>query len=232
VAPRPEQTTRGTVGGARYGAAQEGVRRTVEVTGDVEATMVTAGTGPAAAPDWLDELERVWQELEPPEGSRAELIDGEIVVSPSGSIRHSTAIDRLMDQLFELKRRHGWVFHTYLTAHIRPTRERLIPDLMVAPEDAPHFSDNELLASGVLLVAEVVSPWSRRRDRDVKRRAYARSGVPLYLLIDHLADPPAVTLHSEPGQDNYARTQRATSGQPLRLPEPFGVDLDTARLLA
>jgi Uma2 family endonuclease len=194
--------------------------------------MVTARTGPAAAPDWLDELERVWQELQPPEGSRAELIDGEIIVSPSGSVRHSTAIDELMDQLFELKRSRNWRFHTYLTAHIRPTRERLIPDLIVAPKTAAQFGDNELLASGVLLVAEVVSPWSRRRDREVKARAYAQGGVPLYLLIDALAAPPAVTLHSQPGPDNYARTQRATAGQPLRLPEPFGVDLDTARLLA
>jgi Uma2 family endonuclease len=194
--------------------------------------MVTARTGPAAAPDWLDELERVWQELEPPEGSRAELIDGEIIVSPSGSVAHSKAVDRLMDQLFELKRRHGWVFHTYLTAHIRPAGERLIPDLMVAPEDAPRFGDNELLASGAFLVAEVVSPWSRRRDRDVKPRAYGAGGAPLYLLIDPLAAPPAVTLHSQPASEGYARRQTAAAGQPLRLPEPFGIELDTARLLA
>jgi Uma2 family endonuclease len=194
--------------------------------------MVTARTDPAAAPDWLEDLERVWQELEPPEGSRAELIDGEIIVSPSGNVRHSTAVYSLTVPLVGLAEQHGWIIHTNLTTHIRATRERLIPDLMVAPKDAPQFADNELLAAGVLLAVEVVSPWSQRRDRQVKPRAYAQGGVPLYLLIDHLAAPPTVTLHSEPGQDNYARTQRATSGQPLRLPEPFGVDLDTPRLLA
>jgi Uma2 family endonuclease len=153
-------------------------------------------------------------------------------VSPSGSVRHSTAIDELMDQLFELKRSRNWRFHTYLTAHIRPTRERLIPDLIVAPKTAAQFGDNELLASGVLLVAEVVSPWSRRRDRDVKPRAYAQGGVPLYLLIDHLATPPAVTLHSEPASHGYERRQTAAAGQPLPLPEPFGIALDPARLLS
>jgi Uma2 family endonuclease len=207
------------------------MRRTVEVISDVEAAMVTARSGPPAVPDWLDELERVWQELEPPEGSRAELIDGEIVVSPSGSVRHSRAIDGLMDQLFELKRRRGWLFHTYLTAHIGPTRERLIPDLMVAPEDAPQFDDNELLGAVVLLAVEVVSPWSRRRDRDVKPCAYAQGGVPLCLLIDPLATSPAVTLHSQPASRGYERRQTAAAGQPPRLPEPFGIALDTARLL-
>jgi Uma2 family endonuclease len=190
----------------------------------------TAESSAAAASEFA-ELERLWYELEVPKGVRAELIDGEIVVSPTGSVRHSAAIDKLMDQLVDLKRRHGWIFHTYLTVHIPATRERLIPDLMVTSADAPSFGECELLASGTLLVAEVVSPWSRRRDREQKPRAYAQGRVPLYLLIDRFAKPPAVTLFSQPGADGYARRQTVAAGQPLRLPEPFGIDLDTARLL-
>lgn len=193
--------------------------------------MATARTHPAFDAAWYDELERIWQELETPEGARAELIDGEIIVSPSGSVRHSGAISALIFQLVDLARTRDWVIHTNLTTHIRATRERLIPDLMVAPKDAPQFADNELLAGGVLLAVEVVSPWSQRRDREIKARAYAQGAVPLYLLIDHLSVPPVVTLHSQPGQDSYTRAQRATAGQPLHLPEPFGLDLDTAWLL-
>ena len=188
-------------------------------------------TNLAAADTEFAELERLWYELEVPKGVRAELIDGEIVVSPTGSVWHSAAIDRLMDQLVDLKRRHGWIFHTYLTAHIPPTRERLIPDLMVAPKDAPPFGECELLSPGTLLVAEVVSPWSRRRDREVKPRAYGQGGIPLYLLIDRFAKPPAVTLFSQPSADGYSERQVAAAGQPLRLPEPFGIALDTGRLL-
>lgn len=189
--------------------------------------MVMVRPGP---PAWLGELERVWDELDLPEGVRAELIDGEIVVNPSPSVRHSTAVDRLMDQLVEVKRRHGWLFHAYLTLRIPATGERLIPDLIIASDGAPQSGDNELLAPGVLLVAEVVSPWSRRRDRQVKPRAYANGAVPLYLLIDSLAMPPAVTVYSEPGPEGYAHTQTATAGH-LRLPAPFSITLDTARLL-
>jgi hypothetical protein len=70
----------------------------VEVSSDVEATaMAMPRTDPAAAADAFAELERLWYELEVPPGIRAELIDGELVVSPTGSVRHSGAVDELMD---------------------------------------------------------------------------------------------------------------------------------------
>lgn len=185
----------------------------------------------AAAASELADLERIWYEMEWPPGSRVELIDSELVVSPTGSVSHSGAVSALIFQLVDLARKHDWVMHTSLTAHIPPTRERLIPDLMIAPRDSPPFSEWELLAPGVLLAAEVVSPSSRRRDREVKPRAYAQGGVPLYLLIDRFASPPAVTLFSQPDADGYGKRQAAAAGEPLRLPRPFGIALDTARLL-
>ena len=190
----------------------------------------TADFAAAAASEFAD-LERIWYQMEWPPGSRVELIDSELVVSPTGSVSHSDAVSALIFQLVDLARERDWVMHTFLTAHIPPTRERLIPDLMIAPKGSPPFSEWELLAPGVLLAAEVVSPSSRRRDREAKPRAYAQGGIPLYLLIDRFAKPPAVTLFSQPGAEGYARRQTATAGQPLRLPKPFGIALDTARLL-
>lgn len=184
----------------------------------------------ASAEAEFSDLERIWQTLDIPD-HRVELIDGQIVVSPSASRRHSGAIDALIDSLTDIKRARGWQFHTNLTVHIAATRERLIPDLMIASVDAPGFGDNELLGHGVLLVAEVVSPHSQDRDRLVKPRAYAQGRVPLYLLIDQLASPPAVTLYGDPNKSSYMSCAPATAGQPLRLPEPFGVTLDTRRLL-
>jgi Uma2 family endonuclease len=185
----------------------------------------------AATEAELSDLERVWDQLDLP-GHRVELIDGQIVVSPSPSWHHSTVVDGLMDQLVDVKRQHSWHFHVHLTVHIPATRERLIPDLMVAPKDVPRFGDNELLASGALLVAEVVSPSTRRQDRVAKARAYDQGKIPLYLIIDHFADPPAVILLSQPGEHGFARSQAAQAGEPLELPEPFGLSLDTKLLLS
>src|ERR1700734_2303757 len=102
--------------------------------------------------------------------------------------------------------------------------------MAIAPRDEPGFGENEVLAPGGLLVAEVVSPHSRREDREGKPQGSAQSGVPLYVLIDRFASPPAVTLFSEPGEDGYGKRQVAAAGEPLRLPKPFGIALDTARL--
>lgn len=193
--------------------------------------MVLPGANLAAAESELANLEQLWQTMDLP-GHRVELIDGHIVVSPSPSRRHSNAATRLLYQLSDTAQRHRWELHINLTAHISATRERLIPDLMVVPEDAPGFGDTEVLSPGILLVAEVVSPSSRRQDRETKNRAYAQGGIPLYLLIDSFAAPPAVTLFRQPGDDGYQHRETAAAGQPLRLPPPFGVALDTARLLA
>jgi Uma2 family endonuclease len=190
--------------------------------------MAMARAGPAGTSEFAD-LERLWQSLDLP-GHRVELIDGQIVVSPTASRAHSNIVAELIDQLAEVRRR-GRERHTNLTVHIPVTRERLIPDLAIVPSQAPGFDENELLAPRVLLVAEVVSPYSRREDRDIKPQAYASGGVLLYLLVGKLADPPLATLFSQPGEDGYGKRQVAAAGEPLRLPKPFGLALDTARLL-
>jgi hypothetical protein len=64
-----------------------------------------------------------------------------------------------------------------------------------------------------------------------KVRAYAQGRVPFYLLVDQLADPATVTLFSDPDEDAYRSCHPAAAGQALRLPEPFGISLDTRRLL-
>jgi Uma2 family endonuclease len=178
----------------------------------------------------LADLEQIWRTLDVP-GHRVELLDGQVVVSPTASRWHSSAINRLIESLIDVNLQNGWEFHTNLTVHIEASRERLIPDLMIAAKDAPGFGDDELLAHGVLLVADVVSPSSQRRDRVAKLRAYAQGRVPVYLLVDQLADPARVTLFTEPEETSYLGCHAAAAGEALRLPEPFGIALDTRRLL-
>jgi hypothetical protein len=72
-------------------------RRTVEVSSGVEATAMAQATtdlAAAAASEFAD-LERLWYEMDWPPGSRIELIDGELVVSPTGSVWHSAAVEEL-----------------------------------------------------------------------------------------------------------------------------------------
>ncbi|MGW7557690.1 Uma2 family endonuclease, partial [Streptomyces rimosus] len=81
----------------------------------------------------------------------------------------------------------------------------------------------------VHLVVEVVEKVVSERDSDYagKRRWYARSRIPLHLLVD--PDKGAVELHSQPGDLDYGRVDRYRFGDPVPLPEPFSFAVDTTR---
>ncbi len=77
---------------------------------------------------------------------------------------------------------------------------------------------------------EVTSQSNAETDRTVKRRRYAEYGAPLYLLVDRVDH--CVTLFSEPGELGYTRVEGPYPfGATVRLPEPFGLDIDTSGLV-
>jgi hypothetical protein len=155
----PPGLTRAGIVGTRYYGACRPHRATVAVTGEMEASIMAVPDLAAAAQAELADIERLWQSLDLP-GHRVELIDGQIIVSPTASRWHADVITELIDQLAVVKGR-GWKRYTNLTAHMPATRNRFVPDLMVAPASAPGFGENGVLAAGVLLAAEVISPSSR-----------------------------------------------------------------------
>ncbi|MEU8244967.1 hypothetical protein [Nonomuraea sp. NPDC048916] len=52
--------------------------------------------------------------------------------------------------------------------------------------------------------------------------------MPIYLLIDLLAEPPSVTAYSDPRDGAYLASSTVPVGSPLRLPSPIDVELDTS----
>jgi hypothetical protein len=70
--------------------------------------MATPGPSWAAsAESEIEDLERIRETLDIP-GHRVEIIDRQLVVSPSPSRSHSSAVDRLIDSLIDVKRAYGW----------------------------------------------------------------------------------------------------------------------------
>ena len=74
----------------------------------------------------------------------------------------------------------------------------------------------------------MVSPSSAHRDHHEKPEVYAQGGVPVYLLIDPIADQPAATVFSEIKDGAYQKTTRVVMGTPLYLPKPIDFELDTS----
>ncbi|HSA51627.1 MAG TPA: Uma2 family endonuclease [Yinghuangia sp.] len=159
---------------------------------------------------------------------RAELIDGEVVVTPPPGGRHERVISRIMEQVYvQSKFRMDMSGHKGLRlpgAGGLPDNH-VIPDLVLAlrESDLFHPAGSWMPPEGVAMVVEVTSSRPEL-DRQAKRRVYARAGIPLYLLVDR--DKGFVSLFSDPEGENYTELAQPF-GKPVSLPEPFGFDLDT-----
>ncbi|GGX39514.1 Uma2 family endonuclease [Streptomyces noursei] len=171
--------------------------------------------------------------LETPEGFRAELVEGEIVVTPPTDGDHEEYLSIINEQVYgesvTAMRISGYKGLVLSGSGDQPA-DHVIPDATIAPRSLRLFRGAEpwMPSDGVAMVVEVTSSRPRN-DRVAKRHAYARAAVPLYLLVDR--GKSVVTLFSDPKGDDYLTTHTAPFGDRLPLPAPFSFDLDTGEFL-
>jgi Uma2 family endonuclease len=173
--------------------------------------------------DMSPEPEALLDSLDLPPGQKAELIEGDIVVSPAPTAVHQQLLMRISRPMVIA----DWDPHWDVGVAISPDRY-FIPDLTVVPCGF-EFSNPEgswQSPLGIEMVVEVTSS-NPDKDRNAKRRGYAAVGIPLYLLIDR--DRKETVLFSEPRDGEYAVTARRPFGEPIPLPEPFSFALEDIR---
>ncbi|HRN52419.1 MAG TPA: Uma2 family endonuclease, partial [Gemmatimonadaceae bacterium] len=124
--------------------------------------------------DWTAER---WRAL-PEDGTRSEVLDGELWVTPSPTSRHNAVAEELYDALRPWARDARLARVRYAPADIEfSPRTVLQPDLYAIPwRDTPPRDWTE--SRDLLLAVEVLSPGTARVDRHTKRRIYQRQGVP------------------------------------------------------
>jgi len=120
----------------------------------------------------------------PDDGNRYEVIEGELLVSPTPSLLHQSAVLHLAALLLPYARQAAVTVHVAPAAVTWSDRTEVQPDVLAIPlvngRPAVRFED-----AGVLLLAvEVLSPSTTRTDRFAKRRAYQKRGVPEYWIVD------------------------------------------------
>jgi Uma2 family endonuclease len=192
----------------------------LDLPGKEEATMASLMERPSATDEHEPvEPEKLLDSLELPPGYRAELIEGDIVVTPPPNAEHE---GYFAETTFQFNM-HGWRVSGN-TGLLTPLG-RFQPDLTVARRG--YFSRDEpgawRSAEGVTLVVEITSS-NPSNGRDSKRRGYAAAKIPLYLLIDRKAKETA--LFSEPSRADYTVTARRPIDDPIPLPEPFSFTLE------
>ena len=139
--------------------------------------------------------------------------------------------DAALGGLRDVADERGWFIDRRGEIQLPPTQDLIEPDVMILrdADSLPDF-EHERPLDHVLLVAEVISPSSIREDREVKPRACAMAGIPLYVLVDRFTSPMTVSLFSKPSTTGYATVSTVTAGGKLDIPAPFDITLDTATL--
>ena len=167
------------------------------------------------------------------EGHRWELLEGNLLMSPSPRPRHMAASARFDRQLApqlpsQLESVPDVDVDLALSPADQPGTVRL-PDLVVVRRSALARveADGTLLrASDVVIVVEIVSPGSQRMDTVVKRGEYSDAGIPYYWIIN-LDRPVSLLACHLAGAFGYEDSGELTGRYDSTDPFPISIDLES-----
>ncbi|MQY26556.1 Uma2 family endonuclease [Nocardia aurantia] len=182
----------------------------------------------------VSEFERIAHAVERESDSvRLEYIDGRMGVKGMPDGDHGGILNWLLTML--------WPLGPALFLHVvgqglrvdsyRKGRAR--PDAVVAPPKAFVGCGEWAPADQVSMAVEVTSYDSdtNQRDRIEKPAAYARTPIPIYLLIDRQKSEMVVYSAPDPDAGLYREIHRYAFGEKVPLPRPLNFELDTAAML-
>ena len=172
---------------------------------------------PDPVANWtLEELHRL-----PDDGNRYELVRGALFVTPPPSWEHECLASIIAARLqpYVAEHRLGRIHFPRSVIRLGP-RDEVEPDLMVrpVPETPPARWEDAPLP---ILVVEIASDATRRRDRVEKRRLYRDASIPDYWIVD----AEIRTIHLvRPGRDDEDITGSLV-WHPDGASEPFALDV-------
>ncbi|MFE9566263.1 Uma2 family endonuclease [Streptomyces sp. NPDC006487] len=159
-------------------------------------------------------------------GYRMEIVEGAIVMSPLKP--HHARTIRLLWNTLEAQISPEWGFISDVAVPFDGDNE-FCPDLAVIPAVEADKNLSAYPPDLVELVIEVVSPSSVRNDYEIKDRAYARRGIPHFLIFDPY-QAQCMTLWN-PGPDGYRGRDVIPYGETVTVETGVGkVSVDTAGL--
>ena len=155
----------------------------------------------------------------PDDGNKYEVLDGELFVTPAPSVSHEAILARLTELLvpYVSGYRLGHVLRP--RAVIRLRGSEVEPGLMVRAVPDENASWEALPVP--ILVVEVASPSTRRRNREQKRKFYADIGVAEYWIADRERKLITVVRHGHVDADATESVMWAPDG----ADEPLVVDV-------
>lgn len=124
--------------------------------------------------------------LLPDDGLRHEIIGGVHYVTPSPNLRHQELVLRLAVSIsnhIEDRPDHGRVFVAPFDV-VFSFHDVVEPDVIFVAPDQLDILTAQNIRGTPAMVIEILSPSTRKRDRQIKQKLYERSGVREYWLVD------------------------------------------------
>ncbi len=120
-----------------------------------------------------------------PEDERWELIDGELILTPSQNMAHQTNQSELGFCMMHFVSTNG-AGKVYLpnTDVVLSDNDVVRPDILFVSKERDHIITYANIQGAPDLVVEIISPSTARRDWGVKRELYAKHGVKEYWITD------------------------------------------------
>ena len=167
----------------------------------------------------LRELHRL-----PDDGNRYELVRGELFVTPAPSQEHEelAAVLGRMLEAYVATHRLGRVYRP--RAIIRVGESETEPDLMVRPV-SPGRPRGWVKAPLPLLVVEILSDATRRRDHEDKRSLYMDEGIPEYWIVDGDERRIRVVRADAAVSDQLVWSDTTLTWHPRGASEPLVIDV-------
>jgi Uma2 family endonuclease len=161
----------------------------------------------------------------PDDGNRYEVIDGELLVTPSPSPAHQRILARLVLLLDPYVER--WRIGVVIPEVdlLFRTGQYLRPDLLVVGEDARAGITDRDVETAPSLVVGILSPTSGAIDRVRKPARYGDFGVPEYWVVDPEEHRVWVWRFAA-GAAVPERVRERLTWDPPGGPEPLGIELE------
>ncbi len=120
----------------------------------------------------------------PDDGHRYEILDGSMeMMSPGPSTTHQAVSGELEFLLKQSCKSDYMVYDAPLDVILSETNV-MQPDILMIHRSRLHIATPRGIEGPPDMVTEILSPGSRRKDKVVKMRTYARFGVQEYWIID------------------------------------------------
>jgi len=129
-----------------------------------------------------------WARL-PDDGTRYEVIDGELHMTPPPSVSHQFTIANLLDAMRAFVRvgQLGFVLPSPIGVQLPNQPVPLQPDIVFVSSARKAIIGKEYIEGVPDLIVEILSPSNWMYDRHEKFRLYQTSGVPEYWIVDYRA---------------------------------------------